>query len=130
LHDRGLHQLGDRHGALDRKQERVTVGLGARRALGAGHAAGAGHVLDHDVLAELVAERIGDHAGDHVDAAAGCVGHDQRDRARRIGLRERGPSGREHDRDDHPIQAHCRAPGLVRPPNIGQASAARDRRLT
>jgi hypothetical protein len=68
-------------------------GVAVRRRLGgvagADHAAGAAAILDHDLLAERVRKLLPDDAAHRVDAAAGRIGHDQRDRSGRIILRRR-----------------------------------------
>ena len=70
-------------------QDGVAVRVGAHRAGRTGGAAGAGHVLHHDLLAERARHVIGGDARRDVGRAARRERHDQRDRAVRIGLRER-----------------------------------------
>ena len=81
--DVGIERRVDRKRAR-RDQKRVAVGRGLGDLARRDGAAGAAAVLDHDGLAEPRAHPLGDDARDHVVAAAGRVGHDQRDRARRI----------------------------------------------
>ena len=81
--DVGIERRIDRERAR-RDQKRVAVGLGLRHLARRDGAAGAAAVLDHDGLAEARAHPLGDDARDHVVAAAGRVGHDQRDRVGRI----------------------------------------------
>ena len=66
--------------------DRVAVGRGAHHAADADGAVRAGDVLDHDGLAEMRPHRLGHGAAHGVGRAAGAVGHDERDRPRRIGL--------------------------------------------
>jgi hypothetical protein len=70
-------------------QDGVAIGLGAHGAGRAGGAAGARHVLNDHLLAERARHVVGDDARGNVGRAARRERHDQRDRARRIGL---GPS--------------------------------------
>ena len=81
--DIGIERRVDRERARG-DQERVAVGLGLGDLARRDGAAGAAAVLDHDGLAEARAHPLGDDARDHVVAAAGRVGHDQRDRTGRI----------------------------------------------
>ena len=77
-----------------REEQRVAIGLRARRRLGADRALRAGLVLDHDGLLQVTAEIFADHAAEHVGRTARGIGHDQLDRARRIFRRvgvRRGP---------------------------------------
>ena len=67
-----------------REEQRVAVGLGARRGFGADRALRAGLVLDHDGLLQVAAEIFADHAAEHVGRAARGIGHDQLDRTHRI----------------------------------------------
>ena len=66
------------------EEQRVAVGLGARRHFGADRALRAGLILDHDGLLEIAGQVIADHAAEHVGRTACGVGHHQLDRARRI----------------------------------------------
>ena len=81
--DVGIERRIDRQRARG-DQQRVAVGRGLGDLARRDGAAGAAAVLDHDGLAEARAHPLGDDARDHVVAAAGRVGHDQRDRVGRI----------------------------------------------
>jgi hypothetical protein len=67
------------------QQQRVAIGSRTRRGGRPRHAAGARPVLDDDRLAELRAQAARDRAAHHIGHAAGRKGHDERDRAGRIG---------------------------------------------
>jgi hypothetical protein len=67
-------------------QDRIAVGIAARRLVGGDHAAGAADVLDHDRLAERFLHRVLDDARDGVGGAAGRERHQQRDGVIGIGL--------------------------------------------
>ena len=67
--------------------QRIAVGRRLHRAFDAGHARLAGDILDHDRLAERLAHALGERAREAVRRTAGEIGHDHRDRPRRIGLR-------------------------------------------
>jgi hypothetical protein len=64
------------HVAHRRHEERVAVGVGARRGLGADGAARPGAVLDHHSLAPDIGEARREEAGDDVGASAGREGDD------------------------------------------------------
>src|SRR5262249_15000705 len=91
------HPGGQRHLV---QQHRVPVRRGAGGAPGGDHAAGAADILDDDLLPERLREAVLHDARDRVGGAAGRIRHDERDRARRPGLRRRGaacePGGEEH----------------------------------
>ena len=76
-----------------REHQRVAVGRRLRRLPHGDHAVGAAAVLDHDLLAERIGQPLRDQPRDGVVAAARRERHDQRDRARRIGLRSAAPAG-------------------------------------
>ena len=89
---------GDRGGVRAHlaHQDGVAVGIGAHRPGRAGGAAGARDVLHHDLLTERARHMVRRDAGGDVGAAAGRKRHDERDGARRIGLRPRDAGdGRE-----------------------------------
>ncbi len=79
-------------------QERVAVGLRARRELGSDIARGPAAVVDHHRLPQALGERRRDEPRDHVDAAAGRKGHDQPHRPRRPGFALRRGESRGRDR--------------------------------
>ena len=93
--DIGIERRIDRERAGAAEHERVAVGRGLRDRARRDRAAGAAAVLDHDLLAERLAHLLGDDARHHVVAAAGRVGHDQRDRPVGIVLRRGRRCGRE-----------------------------------
>ncbi|MHC2720714.1 hypothetical protein ACVMGE_003201 [Bradyrhizobium diazoefficiens] len=93
-----LVDLGrEQHRAVGADEQRIAVGRRFRESLARDHAAGAGLVLDDEGLTELFLELVGDDARGAVDIAAGRIGHDQLDAARRPLLGRCGP--RQHRRD-------------------------------
>ena len=96
----GIEREVDRGRRRIREHQRVAVGRGLRGLPHGDDAVGAAAVLDHDLLAERVAQPLRDQPRDGVVAAAGRERHDQRDRARRIGLRsaDRPCEHRRHQR--------------------------------
>jgi hypothetical protein len=116
-HLRAVRQHGHRHEAprvvvevlIEREREdearrpdeqRIPVGLGARRHLGSERRAGARPVVDDDALPEASRGLLGDDARQHIDRRSRRVGHDQLDRLDRIALR----IGRRRANRKH----HCR----------------------
>ena len=97
--DIGIERRIDRKRAGAADHQRVAVGLGLRDLARRDGAAGAAAVLDDDLLAERLAHLVGDDARDGVVAAAGRIGHDQRDRAGRIVLRRSGAAGQRRRSD-------------------------------
>ena len=65
------------------EQQRVAVGCGACHRAGADCAAATAAVIDGHGLAERVGQFLRHHAGHRVDAAAGRIGDNERDAARR-----------------------------------------------
>ncbi|MEZ0048628.1 hypothetical protein ABIA42_007507 [Bradyrhizobium sp. USDA 327] len=92
-----LHLGREQHRAVGTDEQRVAIGCRLREGLARDHAAGAGLVLDDEGLAELFLELVGDDACGAVDIAAGGIGHDQLDVARRPLLARRRP--RQHRSD-------------------------------
>jgi hypothetical protein len=81
--------LGQHRERGQRHQQRVAVGLGARRrGIADGSTATAGAVVDDDRLAEDSLQRLCDGARRKIRLAAGRKRHDHGDVARGIGLRE------------------------------------------
>ena len=80
LDDGGLYEFGDRHRALDRKQQRIAIRFGASCALCPGDPAGACNVFDHEGLAEALAELVGHHTRDDIHATPCGIRDDDRHR--------------------------------------------------
>ncbi len=119
--DRVVGQLGaergrDRMGAAGDQPDRVAVGGCLGDDIDADSAAGAGPVLDHHLLAELLAERLRHEACDHVGSGAGREGHDDTDRPVGIGAlcRARARAG-DRKREQAEIQAYHGATSLAMP---------------
>ena len=74
------HVARDRERADRSHAERVAVGLGFRRQIEPDGERAAGTVVDHDLLAELLAELRAEQARDRVGGAAGRLRDDQPDR--------------------------------------------------
>ena len=77
--------------AGDADDQRVAVGRSARDPADADAAARAADVLDHERLAERCSHALHQEPRQRVHRPARGKRHDQRDRTRRIGLREAGP---------------------------------------
>ena len=80
----GVEARIDREGAGVAEQQRVAVWRGARGGAGADGSPAAAAIVDHHGLAEGIGQLLRHHASHGVDAAAGRIGHDQRDVARGI----------------------------------------------
>ena len=91
------------------EQQRIAVGLGARRGAHADVLAAARHVLDQDVVAPCLGELLRDHARADVIRPAGRDRHDDAHRTRRIGLRERGGDGERDARTGEMKKVSARA---------------------
>jgi hypothetical protein len=81
--------LGREHPELARDQ-RVAVGSRLSDRDGGDGISGTGPVLHHDRLLPLLRQPLGHHARQYVGGGTGCAGRDDRDGARRIGLRGSG----------------------------------------
>ena len=86
--------------AVDRHQQRVAVGAGLGDRLRADDGVGAGAVVDDDLLAEVLAHLLADQPAEEIGRPARRERHDQRDLARRIGLRHERPAAEEQQRGD------------------------------
>ena len=86
-----LVEAGVHDQRVDRRHQRLAVGLGARHLLAADIAAGARDILHHHGLAEPGRQPLGHEAGDDVGAGAGRERHHELDRL--IGPGEGGLEG-------------------------------------
>ncbi len=82
LVERARHRM-----RIAQHQNRVTVLVRLRDRVGAERRARAGLVLDHEILTERLLQLLRDDAADDVGAAAGAIGHQKFDGARRPFLR-------------------------------------------
>jgi hypothetical protein len=91
LRHRGIH--GERD--VDRDEQRVAVGRGARDVVRADGPGGAGDVLDHHGVAPALAQLLRHHARQHVERAARRERHHELHRPRRISLLRERRQGEE-----------------------------------
>ena len=80
----GVEARVDRDRAGVAEEQRVAVGRAADHRARADQARAADAIVDDHLMAERAGQLFGDHARQHVDAAAGRIGHHQRDGAVRI----------------------------------------------
>ena len=100
------HVAGDGKRADRPHADRVPVGLGLRGQVEADGQRAARTVVDHDLLAKLLAELGAEDARDRVGGAAGGLRDDEPDRLVRVLRRRTGGERARKQQQDHSKRAH------------------------